>query len=331
MVVLSTGVQPPQDADRISKTFGMDLNEYHFCKTSTFRPVESNREGIYVAGPFAEPKDIPETVMEASGAASKVLSLLKDVRGSLIVQKEFPPERDVTGEDPRIGVFVCHCGSNIGGFVNVPDVVEYAKTLPNVVYAENNLYTCSNDTQEKIKEKIEEHRLNRVVVASCTPRTHEPLFRNTLREAGLNPYLFEMANIRDQCSWVHMHEHEKATLKSKDLVRMAVAKARLLEPLQTRSVPITKSALVIGAGLSGMTSALGLANQGFDVYLVEREKEIGRPPQEYPLPDRRDKTSRGIQIAQETGERRITGFIYLRRRKSKRSKAPSAISRQRSR
>jgi heterodisulfide reductase subunit A-like polyferredoxin len=275
MVVLSTGVQALKEAGRISKTFGIDLNEYHFCETSTFRPVESNREGIYVAGPFTEPKDIPETVMQASGAASEVLSLLKDVRGSLIVQKEFPPERDVTGEDPRIGVFVCHCGSNIAGFVNVPEVLEYAKTLHNVVYAENNLYTCSNDTQEKIKEKIAEHRLNRVIVASCTPRTHEPLFRNTLREAGLNPYLFEMANIRDQCSWVHMHEPEKATLKSRDLVRMAVAKSRLLEPLQTRSVPVTKSALVIGAGLSGMTSALDLANQGFDVYLVEREKEMG--------------------------------------------------------
>ena len=275
MVVLSTGVQPPRAVDRISATFGVDLNEYHFCKTSTFRPIESNREGIYVAGPFVEPKDIPETVTEASGAASKVLSLLKDARGSLIVQKEFPPEKDVKGEEPRIGVFVCHCGSNIGGFVNVPDVTQYAMTLPNVVYAENNLYTCSNDTQEKIKEKIEEHHLNRVVVASCTPRTHEPLFRNTLREAGLNPYLFEMANIRDQCSWVHMHEHEKATLKSRDLVRMAIAKARLLEPLQTRSFPITKSGLVIGAGVSGITSALGLANQGFEVYLVEREKEMG--------------------------------------------------------
>jgi heterodisulfide reductase subunit A-like polyferredoxin len=275
MVVLSAGVEAVKDADKISKTFGIYLNEHHFCETSTFRPVESNREGIYVAGPFTEPKDIPETVMQASGAASMVLSLLKEVRGSLIVQKEFPPEREVAGEDPRIGVFVCHCGSNIAGFVNVPEVVAYAKTLPNVIYAENNLYTCSNDTQEKIKAKIEEHRLNRVVVASCTPRTHEPLFRNTLREAGLNPYLFEMANIRDQCSWVHMHEHEKATLKSRDLVRMAVAKARLLEPLQTRSVPITKSALVIGAGVSGMTSALDLANQGFDVYLAEREKEIG--------------------------------------------------------
>ncbi|MBA7673895.1 tRNA 5-methylaminomethyl-2-thiouridine biosynthesis bifunctional protein MnmC [subsurface metagenome] len=154
-------------------------------------------------------------------------------------------------------------------------MVEYAKTLPNVVYVENNLYTCSNDTQVRIKEKMKEHNLNRVVVASCTPRTHEPLFRNTVREAGLNPYLFEMANIRDQCSWVHMLEPEKASEKSKDLVRMAVAKAGLLEPLQKRAVPVTKSALVIGGGLSGMTSAIELAEQGYDVFLVEKEKELG--------------------------------------------------------
>ena len=275
MVILSTGVQPPKEVEKISRIFGVELNEFHFCKASTFRPVESSRPGLFFAGPFVEPKDIPETVMEASGAAAKVLSLLKDVKGTQIVRKEFPPERQVTGEDPRIGVFVCHCGSNIGGFVSVPDVVEYAKTLPGVVYAENNLYTCSNDTQEKIKGKISEHALNRVVVASCTPRTHEPLFRNTLREAGLNPYLFEMANIRDQCSWVHMNEYEKATLKSRDLLRMAVAKARLLEPLHTRSFPITKSALVIGGGISGMTSAAELADQGFTVYLVEKEKELG--------------------------------------------------------
>ena len=275
MVVLSTGVQAPKDANRISKTCEIDLNEYEFCETPTFQPAQSNREGVYVAGPFTEPKDIPETVMQATGAASKVLSLLHDVRGSLIVEKKFPPEKDVVGQVPRIGVFVCYCGSNIAGFVNVPDVVEYAKTLPNVVFAENNLYTCSNDTQDRIKGKIAEHDLNRVVVASCTPRTHEPLFRNTCRDAGLNPYLFEMANIRDQCSWVHMHEQEKATVKSKDLVGMAIAKSRLLEPLSARSVPINKSALVIGAGVSGMTSALGLADQGFDVYLVEREKEIG--------------------------------------------------------
>ena len=275
LVVLSVGLQPPKSAKEISGKFGIELNEFNFCKTSPFKPVESTREGIYVSGPFTEPKDIPETIMQASGASSKVLSLLKDVKGSLIVPEEYPPEIDVEGQEPRIGVFVCHCGTNIAGVVNVPSVVEYAKTFPNVVYADNNLYTCSNDTQELIKEKIKEHKLNRVVVASCTPRTHEPLFRNTVREAGLNPYLFEMANIRDQCSWVHMMEPEKATEKSKDLVRMAVAKARLLKPLQKRSVSIIKSALVIGGGLSGLTSATELASQGFDVHLVEKEKELG--------------------------------------------------------
>ncbi len=275
LVVLSVGLQPPKSVKEISEKFGIELKEYNFCKTPSFKPVESTREGVYVSGPFTEPKDIPETVMQASGAASKVLSLLKDVKGSLITAKEYPPEIDVEGQEPRIGVFVCHCGTNIAGVVSIPDVVEYAKTLPNVVYVENNLYTCSNDTQEKIKEKIKEHNLNRVVVASCTPRTHEPLFRNTIREGGLNPYLFEMANIRDQCSWVHMTEPEKATKKSKDLLRMALAKARLIEPLQKRTVPITKSTLGIGGGLSGMTSAIELANQGFDVHLVEKEKELG--------------------------------------------------------
>ncbi|MCP4230871.1 MAG: FAD-dependent oxidoreductase, partial [bacterium] len=179
LVVLSVGIQPPKSGDEIAETFGIRLNEHKFCETSTFRPVESTRAGIFVSGPFIEPKDIPETVMEASSASSGVLSLLKDERGSLIVPKEYPPEIDVSGQDPRIGVFVCHCGTNIAGVVNVPDVVEYSKTLPNVVYADNSIYACSNDTQEIIKEKITEHRLNRVIVASCTPRTHEPLFANT--------------------------------------------------------------------------------------------------------------------------------------------------------
>ncbi|MGB3863438.1 MAG: FAD-dependent oxidoreductase, partial [Candidatus Aminicenantaceae bacterium] len=275
MVILSVGMDPPKNVKEISEKFGIELNEYNFCKTDPFTPVESTREGIYVAGPFTEPKDIPETIMQASGASSKVLSLLKDEKGSLITKKEFPPETDIVGQEPRIGVFVCHCGTNIAGVVNVPSVVEYAKTLPNVVYANNNLYTCSNDTQEVIKEVIKEHNLNRVIVASCTPRTHEPLFRNTIREAGLNQYLFEMANIRDQCSWVHMMEPEKASEKSKDLVRMAVAKARMLEPLQTRFVPIIRSALVIGGGVAGMSSALELADQGYDTYLVEKENELG--------------------------------------------------------
>jgi len=275
LVVLSVGMQPPKDVDKLAARFGVTLNAFDFCVTQPFEPAATSRQGIFVAGPFGEPKDIPETVMQASAAAAKVLTYLSEARGTLIAAKAYPPERQVAGEEPRVGVFVCHCGTNIAGVVNVPAVVDYAKTLPNVVYAENNLYTCSNDTQELIKEKIDEHHLNRVVVASCTPRTHEPLFRNTLRETGLNPYLFEMANIRDQCSWVHMHEPEKATEKSKDLVRMAVAKARLLEPLTRRSVSIKKSGLVIGGGISGMTAALALAEQGFDAYLVEKENDLG--------------------------------------------------------
>ena len=275
LVVLSVGMEPPKNVQAIAERFGVALNGFNFCGTTLFQPAESSRDGIFVAGPFAEPKDIPETVMQASAAAAKAMSLLRNSRGTLVTPKEYPPERDVKNEEPRVGVFVCHCGTNIGGVVNVPAVVEYAKALPDVVFVENNLYTCSNDTQELIKEKILEHNLNRVVVASCTPRTHEPLFRNTLRETGLNPYLFEMANIRDQCSWVHMHEPEKATEKAKDLVRMAVAKARLLEPLTRRSVKINKSALVIGGGVAGMTASLSLADQGFDAYLVEREQELG--------------------------------------------------------
>ena len=275
LVVLSVGMQPPKDVKALAQRFGIALNGFNFCQTSTFQPAESSRKGIFATGPFTEPKDIPETVMQASASAARVLSLLREARGTLITPRVYPPERDVKGEDPRIGVFVCHCGTNIAGVVNVPDVVEYAKTLPNVVYAEDNLYACSNDTQDRIREKIREHNLNRVVVASCTPRTHEPLFRNTMAEAGLNPYLFEMANIRDQCSWVHMHEPEEATRKSRDLVRMALAKARLLQPLERRKVRIEKSALVIGGGLSGMTAALSLARLGFDAYLVEKEKELG--------------------------------------------------------
>ena len=274
LVVLSTGMQPPRDAKRLAGLFGTELNRFNFCQTSVFAPAQL-REGVYVGGPFAEPKDIPETVMHASAAAAKVLALLNDARGSQIAVKEYPPEIDVSGQPPRIGVFVCHCGSNIAGVVDVPRVVEYVRTLDNVVYAENNVYTCANDTQERMKQKIQEHALNRVIVASCSPRTHEPLFRNTCREAGLNPYLFEMANIRDQCSWVHMHEPEKATRKAKDLVRMAVAKSRLLDPLKKGKLSIRKAALVIGGGLAGMTAAAELSSQGVPVYLVERGKELG--------------------------------------------------------
>ncbi len=275
LVVLSVGMKPPKLAEGLSKSLGIELNKYGFCDTKIFSPVETSQPGIYVCGAFSSPKDIPESVAQASGAASKAGGLIASERGKLTVVKEYPPEIDVSGEEPRIGVFICHCGINIGGVVDVPAVVEYAKKLPNVVYAEDNLYTCSQDTQKRIREKIKEHNLNRVIVASCTPRTHEPLFRETVREAGINIYLFEMANIRDQCSWVHMRESEEATQKAKDLVRSIVAKARLLKPLPKPLINVTPAALVIGGGLSGMTAALELAKQGFDVHLVEKEKELG--------------------------------------------------------
>jgi len=275
LVVLSVGLTPPEDILKISEKLGIQLNEYNFIKSDEFFPVDIIKKGIYACGAILEPKDIPETVTQASGAAARASSLLSPARGSLITEKEYPPEIDVSGQPPRVGVFICHCGINIGGVVDVPSVVEYAKRLPNVVHAEDNLYTCSQDTQERIKEAIKEHKLNRVVVASCTPLTHEPLFQETIREAGLNPHLFEMANIRDQDSWVHMKNPERATEKAKDLVRMAVAKACLIQPLPSFSSEVIQKGLVIGGGLAGMVSALNIAEQGFEVYLIEKEAELG--------------------------------------------------------
>jgi len=219
--------------------------------------------------------DIPETVMTASGAAALVGEDLTEVRGTMIREKTYPPERDVSEEEPRVGVFVCRCGTNIARVVEANDVVEYAKTLPGVAHADENLYTCSTDTQSKIIDSIREHNLNRVVVASCTPRTHEPLFQDTLREAGLNRQLFEMANIRDQCSWVHYSNPEQATFKAKDLVRMAVARASTLEPFKDLRLEVDQRGIVLGAGIAGMTAALSLARQDFEVTLVEREAEPG--------------------------------------------------------
>jgi heterodisulfide reductase subunit A len=275
MVVLSTGLGPPAEAQLLADQFGIELDGHGFAATPEYAPVQTSQPGVYACGPFTSPKDIPETVVEASASASRAMALLAGERGTLVAHKEYPPEKDVSGQEPRIGVFVCHCGKNIGGIADVPSVVEYARTLPNVVFATDNLYTCSTDTQETIKELIREHDLNRVLVASCSPRTHEPLFRNTCREAGLNEYLFEMANIRDQCTWVHMREPEKATQKSKDLVRMALAKVRMLDPLERGTLKVNSDALVVGGGLAGMSAALNLADQGFDVHLVEKERELG--------------------------------------------------------
>ncbi len=275
LVVLSVGMEISDSVKSLGNTLGIELDSYGFCHTTLFDPLQSSRAGIYVAGPFREPKDIPETVVEASGAAAAAARLLAPARFSLAKVQEYPPERDVSAEEPRIGVFVCHCGSNIGGYLDVPNVAEYTRGLPGVVFAEDNLYTCSQDTIAHIIEQVKEKDLNRVVVASCTPITHEPLFQDALRQAGLNPYLFEMANIRNQCSWVHSSGWDSATAKAKALTQMAIARASELEPLKTSEVPVNNAALIIGGGAAGMTAALHLADQGFPVHIVERQSELG--------------------------------------------------------
>jgi heterodisulfide reductase subunit A-like polyferredoxin len=275
MVVLSVGLSPMENAVKLADTLGVDLNGHQFADTKSLAPVASSREGIYVCGAFQGPKDIPQSVMEASAAASSATKALADARGTMIRTKQLPPELDVSDQEPRIGVFVCNCGINIGGVADVPAVREYAKELPYVVHVEDNLFTCSQDTQDKMKEVILENNINRVVVASCSPRTHEPLFQETIREAGLNKYLFEMANIRDQNTWVHMNNPDLATAKAKDLVRMAVAKAAYVEPLHQVSMDVTGAGLVVGGGVAGLEAALGIAEQGYKAYLVERGDRLG--------------------------------------------------------
>jgi len=276
LVVLSVGLTPP-DENRAASAAGVELDRYGFIATEIARPVDTSKPGIFAVGAVCGPKDIPETVAQASGAAARCGALLSGARGTEVARKEYPPEMELAGRDVRVGVFVCSCGKNIGGVVDVPAVVEYAASLPGVAHSEGNIYTCSGESCEKIKEAIEDHELNRVVVAACTPRTHEPLFRETIREAGLNRYLVDLANIRDQCSWVHSSEPEKATAKAKDLVRMSVAKARLLEPLPSLPVKVTPEALVVGGGPAGMAAALQLGRAGYRTYLVEKEERIGGP------------------------------------------------------
>jgi len=275
MIVLSVGMETSPETINLANNLGIDLTQGNFCETKNFKPFATSRDGIFVCGAFQGPKDIPESVMEASAAACSAGASLAHARGSLIKEKAFPDETDITGEEPRIGIFVCNCGINIGGIADVPAVVEYAKGLPNVAYVEENLFTCSQDTQNQMAEVIKEQNLNRIVVAACTPRTHEPLFQETIRNAGLNEYLFDMANIRNQCTWVHSDDKKKATEKSKDLVRMAVARASLLEPIPDISVDVNPSALIIGGGVAGMTTALGFADQGFPAIIVEKSSVLG--------------------------------------------------------
>ncbi|MBI5778148.1 MAG: FAD-dependent oxidoreductase [Planctomycetes bacterium] len=275
MLVLSVGFTPSETGRQLCKNLSLTLNPYGFNNEGEFSYGATNKPGIYAAGVFTGPMDIPESVMGASGASALAGELLSSARNTMVRQKDYPPERDIKGEEARIGVFVCRCGTNIARVVDVQSLVDFAKKLPNVAFAEENLYTCSTDTQQHIIQMIQEHKLNRVIVSSCTPRTHEPLFQEMMCDAGLNKYLFEMANIRDQCSWVHMDLPLEATVKAKDLVKMAVGRARYLEPLKEQTFVVVPNALVIGGGLSGITSALSMARQGFMTYLVEKTDRLG--------------------------------------------------------
>jgi heterodisulfide reductase subunit A-like polyferredoxin len=275
MIVLSVGLQIPQSSVDLAQRLNVDIGKYRFAKTHPFTPVESSRPGVYVGGVFQGPKDIPSSVIEASAAACAAGANLAPARYSCTRTVVIPEEMPVEGLDPRIGVFVCNCGINIAGVVDVPAVQAYSATLPNVVYAGQNLFSCSQDAQDQMKELIREHRLNRVVVASCSPKTHEAIFMDTLQACGLNKYLFEMANIRNQDSWIHSDSPQQATQKARELVRMAVARAGTLRALHEKQIPVNKRALVVGGGAAGMTAALGLADQGFEVVLIEKEPELG--------------------------------------------------------
>ncbi|RJP43047.1 MAG: FAD-dependent oxidoreductase [Desulfobacteraceae bacterium] len=275
MVVLSVGLQVPPSTMETAKRLNITLNKHRFADTHPFTPVNTSRPGVFACGIFQGPKDIPSSVTEASAAACAAGAHLAAARGTLLKTVERPAEISLEGEEPRVGVFVCDCGINIAGVVDVPSIKEYAATLPYVVYSGENLFTCSQDAQELMKEIIKEHRINRVVVSSCTPKTHEAIFMDTLESVGLNKYLFEMANIRNQDSWVHSDAPEMATEKARELVRMSVARAASLRPLHERRIPVTKRALIVGGGIAGMTAALGIADQGFSAVLVEKEETLG--------------------------------------------------------
>ncbi len=276
LVVLSVGLEVSPEAVALADTLGIDLQpETGFAATTPFTPITTNKPGIFVCGAFQGPKDIPQSVTEASAAAAAAGELLSAARYSLLREPPEYPERDISQEEPRLGVFICHCGTNIAGVIDVAALRDYVRTLPQVEYADSFLFACSRDSQEIIQERIKEQGLNRVVVASCSPRTHEVVFQEAVKEAGLNPYLLEMANIRDQDAWVHMAEPEAALEKAKDLVRMAAARVVNLEPLHKQKFPVTRAALIIGGGVAGLEAALSLAHMGFQAYLVEKNERLG--------------------------------------------------------
>jgi heterodisulfide reductase subunit A len=275
MAVLSVGMQASDDNLDLAEKTGISVGKYGFAQTGSFNPGYSSRQGIFIGGSFAGPMNIPTSVARASAAAADASGALVSARNTLTREKKYPAEKDLAGQNPRIGVFVCSCGTNIAGTIDVEEVARYAETLPDVVFVDNNLFTCSTDTQHLMAKAVEENELNRIVVAACSPRTHEALFQDTLKEAGLNGYLLEMANIRNHNAWVHQQEPQKATQKAKDQVRMAVAKVRMLSPLEKLPVDVIQKALVIGGGAAGLTAALGLADQGYETVLLEKTDTLG--------------------------------------------------------
>ncbi|MDY6959278.1 MAG: FAD-dependent oxidoreductase, partial [Halobacteriota archaeon] len=278
LLVLSSAITPNSSNNPLSEALKIDLDENNFFmeKDMLGAPLETSRTGVYMGGCISGPKDIPDSIAQSCGAAAKAIIPLHEARGKDATEFELPPEREVLDEDePRVGVFVCRCGINIGGVVDVEAVTKYAETIPGVAFAEVDTFTCSDDCQTRIKNAINEHKLNRVLVAACTPKTHEPLFRATLKEVGLNPYLFEFVNIREHCSWIHQGDKELATQKAIDLVRMGVGKVKLLLSEEEGELDVGDVALVVGGGITGMTTALDLADMGFDVHLIEKEKELG--------------------------------------------------------
>jgi heterodisulfide reductase subunit A-like polyferredoxin len=322
MIVLSVGLQTPAETVELAKRLDIALTPGHFAQSTPFAPVATSRPGIFVCGAFQGPRDIPQSVVDASAAAAAAGEILAEARDTLTVVPEKVPEINVFNERPRIGVFVCNCGINISGTVDVPAVRDYAATLPYVEFATDNLYTCSQDTQDRMAEVIREKGLNRVVVAACTPKTHEALFQETLMAAGLNKYLFEMCNIRNQDSWVHKHNPDLATEKAKDLVRMAVAKVGLMQPLKEAQLDVNQTALVIGGGIAGMAAARALGAQGYTTHLVEREAVLGgqarhlfQTPDQVPVADRLDQLVAGvsgdpnIQVHLDSEVTAVDGFV----------------------
>ncbi|HHS96406.1 MAG TPA: CoB--CoM heterodisulfide reductase iron-sulfur subunit A family protein [Chloroflexi bacterium] len=284
LVVLSVGARPPNGSEDLAEVLGIELNPYGFCETDKFAPLETSRPGIYVCGTFQSPKEIAETILDAAGAAGDSMRLLREHLGEYTSSREYPflwkpdhlpPERDVSGEPPRVGVFLCRCTPTLDGTVDVDAVAEFARSLPDVVHVQPVEYGCFEEGQAAIRQAIAEQSLNRVVVAACSHRTHEPLFQKVVREAGLNPYLLEMVNVREHCAWCHVDDPPGATRKAKELVRMAVARVRVAEPVRKLALEPVKRALVIGGGVSGMTAALTIADAGYNVTLVEREPELG--------------------------------------------------------